>query len=653
MSTAGVTITILTAIVFMTSINSGYATNNSTRTRIMGSETDTGSVRAEEQEYMWIQGFISFDNQSHLSLYWNDSKGNCFSTFIFQCTINFTTGWEDNSSLQISTRTNNNDTWSWIYGKEIDVNPNERYELDAHMKLNEFATQSHIALEAFNETSGEWYQFEQCPSGTDGPLEWQVSSCEVTIPANTTKIRLVLNAGWSSQQNREAVTFFDAINITSTYGPESTPTIESTPAINDSRLSLEVVFEGLEDPTGLAFLGLNDMLVLEKNKGMVHRIVNGTILEDPLFDAKVVETDGMLGIAIAEGGTTTAGSNNTNVFLYYTEARTEDSSNLTEQLGNRLYRYELIDNKLVNPKLLLDLPVGPIHNAGIVMIGSDNNLYVSSGEIGSVWEGEQTSTPSKAINYENGADPDGRAGILRVTQDGRPVKGILGNTSLLDSYFAYGIRNSFGMDFDPVSGKLWDTENGPQFGDEINLVEPGFNSGWALLQGNSNMSDNPLFDPSILPPDLVDFGGKGKYGPPEFTWNISVGPTALKFFNSSKLGEEYENSMFVADFYGTIYNFKLSNDRARLFLEGQLADGQANHPDELQNITFAQGFSTITDMEVGPDGYLYVVSMDEGRIYRIVPLAESTNVGPTTGRTSSDERENHVNEDQEEVQYKN
>ena len=53
----------------------------------------------------------------------------------------------------------------------------------------------------------------------------------------------------------------------------------------------------------------------------------------------------------------------------------------------------------------------------------------------------------------------------------------------LNKYYAYGIRNSFGIDFDPVTGNLWDTENGPGFGDEINLVEPGFNSGWSRVQG--------------------------------------------------------------------------------------------------------------------------------------------------------------------------
>ena len=79
----------------------------------------------------------------------------------------------------------------------------------------------------------------------------------------------------------------------------------------------------------------------------------------------------------------------------------------------------------------------------------------------------------------NGSEPDGRAGIIRFNQDGKPLRsGIIGSAPILNMYYAYGIKNIFGFDFDPVTGKMWDTENGPTFGDEINLVEPGFNSGW-------------------------------------------------------------------------------------------------------------------------------------------------------------------------------
>ena len=59
--------------------------------------------------------------------------------------------------------------------------------------------------------------------------------------------------------------------------------------------------------------------------------------------------------------------------------------------------------------------------------------------------------------------------------------GILGASDPLNKYFAYGVRNAFGLDFDPVTNKLWDTENGPSSNDEINLADPGFNrAGWIL-----------------------------------------------------------------------------------------------------------------------------------------------------------------------------
>ena len=75
------------------------------------------------------------------------------------------------------------------------------------------------------------------------------------------------------------------------------------------------------------------------------------------------------------------------VFLYYTEAATKDGDDITEgkqPLGNRLYRYEMVNNKLVNPKLLLDLPATPgaIGNGGRIAIGPDNNVYVTIGDVG-------------------------------------------------------------------------------------------------------------------------------------------------------------------------------------------------------------------------------------------------------------------------------
>jgi glucose/arabinose dehydrogenase len=81
---------------------------------------------------------------------------------------------------------------------------------------------------------------------------------------------------------------------------------------------------------------------------------------------------------------------------------------------------------------------------------------------------------------------------------------------LIPHDYAYGIRNSFGFDFDPITGNIWDTENGPGYGDEINLVEPGFNTGWSEVTGMSSNTDD--FDPED--DDLVSFDGKGEYSHP-------------------------------------------------------------------------------------------------------------------------------------------
>ena len=402
--------------------------------------------------------------------------------------------------------------------------------------------------------------------------------------------------------------------------PQGEPTIYS-----DMSLVVETVVTGLDSPTNMAFLGPNDILVLEKNNGRVLRIIDGTMLPEPLLDVDVVANDGLLGIAVSKNET-----GPTYVFLYFTESSTEEDASSTEFVeegekidpaGNRLYRYELRNGELVNPKLLLDLPAipGPIHHGGEIIIGPDNELYVIIGDL----EGDSKDFSStKAQNYRDGPEPDGRSGILRITQDGQLVNntGILGDEHPLDLYYAYGIRNSFGMDFDPITGKLWDTENGPDYGDEINLVEPGFNSGWQFVQGLWKPKGGLPGDIALNPNDLVDFDGRGNYSAPEFIWHYIVAPTALKFLDSDKLGKKYEYNMFVGDINnGRIYHFGLSEDRTKLALNGPLADKIANSTNELQDIIFGQGFGGITDIEVGPDGYLYVVSHDHGAIYRIVP----------------------------------
>ncbi len=387
------------------------------------------------------------------------------------------------------------------------------------------------------------------------------------------------------------------------------------PRVFDSRLKVEQVVDGLELPTTMAFLGPDDFLVLEKDKGTVMRVLNGKILDNPILDVNVANfvERGLCGIAVSKNGP------NTYVFLYFTEIDGKDGDDRkgTAPIGNRLYRYEFVDNKLVNPKLLMNLPAypGPRHNGGAIEIGPDQNIYIPVGDVDGSFQANFEATQTQ--NFAGGKVADGRSGILRLTQDGKIVDdGILSDSMPLRLYYAYGIRNSFGLDFDPVTGKLWDTENGPQDGDEINLVEPGFNSGWNKIYGFSTSQKS--FDTD----ELITFDGRGHYEEPKLVWTKSVGLTAIIFLDSDKLGNQYKNDIFVGSVHnGHIYHFKLNQDRNDFSLSRGLAQRLIQNPITVgaEEVIFGAGFGGVTDLTVSPDGYLYVVSIAQGKIFRIMP----------------------------------
>jgi aldose sugar dehydrogenase len=575
--------------------------------------------------------FIFLDNNSAtirlgLPSFWKDQKSSC--SMQFECESDFSTGWNDKTSFRVTSADNVNRTRAMFYGKSIEVTPQKQYQFVSHMKLNEWARQSRVTLEGFDENTRQWKRIQECPSGVNGPIDWKEYNCHVLVPQNTTKIRPVLNAGYSADKEEQAVTWFDTIYVIRTDNPFAF----------SGGLKAELVYRGLNRPSSMEFLGVNDILVTEKNTGKVIEIKNGanrTLLD---LNVAVLGERGLLGIAVTPKPTTNQEDNdkeapdnesntvyNSNedkyVFLYFTEAKNHDGDDKegNDPIGNRLYRYELVDNTLKNPKLILDLPAGYHHNGGKILAGDDGDLYIAIGELDDI--SNKAHKSNRALNFKGEAAPDGRGGILRINYDGDGINGgIIGDEAPLDKYYAYGIRNSFGLDFDPVTGKLWDTENGPTYGDEVNLVEPGFNSGWRNVQGmwSTEADENEGVWLPERPGNLEDFDGKGKYSTPEFAWKKTVGPTALKFLTTDKLGEEYENDMLVSDVSGRVYHFDLNENRAGLLLDSPLKNKVAENNDEFNSAVFFEGQGTlITDLDIGPDGYLYLLDHTGGKIYRI------------------------------------
>ncbi|HVX03368.1 MAG TPA: PQQ-dependent sugar dehydrogenase [Nitrososphaera sp.] len=423
-----------------------------------------------------------------------------------------------------------------------------------------------------------------------------------------------------------AAFLFKTGNIAATTTTMTDEQDGSGPTLRDDTLSLDEVTSGLRFPTSMAFLDADNMLVLQKNDGQVRLVSDGKLAERPVLQVNVdyKQEQGLLGIAVWNGSS----SSSNEVFLYLTENATNGNGKIGAAVNSIYkYRYDWEQKALVNGTLILRLPgtPGPYHNGGKITIGPDGYLYAVIGDV--------TDSISPLGNEAAGKLLDNRSVIVRINREtgeapsDNPFYGIKG----LEKVYAYGIRNSFGMDFDPITKVLWMTEDGPDKYDEINVVEPGFNSGWDRLAG-------PMAKSNVTTGDLVMLKG-AHYSDPVFSWYICVGVTDIKFFDSEKLGDKYKDNVFVGDINnGNLYFFNVDQDRTGFYfssnnqpgLEDRVADpiidkATGRLDGELSSIVLGKNFGgRITDIETGPDGYLYVLTYLDGKIYRISPGGNAT-----------------------------
>lgn len=224
------------------------------------------------------------------------------------------------------------------------------------------------------------------------------------------------------------------------------------------------------------------------------------LTEEPIYEFEVNAKSerGLLGIE----------SNGRNIFVYVTEISNGDL------LKNRVYKFLWNGNELTNPKLLLDLPAlpWPNHNGGKLVLeknsnssNNDDNLYVIIGDLNHRWILQ---------NLDSHDKPDATGVILKINwEDGSAIEtNPFSSDPNTAKYFAYGIRNSFGIAIDPLRGTIWQTENGPSEYNELNIVKPGLNSGWIQVMGPMSRSETTLDDLQILPNSL--------YLDPQLSWKI-------------------------------------------------------------------------------------------------------------------------------------
>ena len=232
-------------------------------------------------------------------------------------------------------------------------------------------------------------------------------------------------------------------------------------------------------------------------------------------------------------------------------------------------------------------------------------------------------------------------------------------TANIHKVFSYGLRNSFGFDFDPKSGNLWLEQNGDDTFTELDRVEPGMNGGWIQVMGPLSRIDQfkqietTMFGGNLQqarwPPANIANSPEealarmmmlpgAHYSDPEFSWKFEVAPAGVGFMNGDGIGPQYNGDLFIGAARpflegGFLWTFNLTGNRQKIAvddprLEDRVADN-LNKPSatdaaanaqalvESESLLFGRNFGVVTDIETGPNGNLFVVSLSNGAIYEI------------------------------------
>ena len=460
-----------------------------------------------------------------------------------------------------------------------------------------------------------------------------------------------------------------------------------TPMLTDPKLAVSAVVTGLTEPTGMAFLGPQDFLVLEKSTGRVKRVQDG-LVQGVVLDLAVnfASERGLLGIALHPNF-----AHNGLVYLYWTCRGPAAGDNCedgpdTDDLarvplrGNRVDRLVwdgatlTFDRNLVrlhafqadaDQNGLFNQPLRGNHDDGKLTFGLDGKLYILIGDNGRRGWLQNLTTgtlPNGRDDQFGGPEPDDAhltGVILRLNDDGtapedNPFVAVghdLGGEvgANVQKVFAYGLRNSFGMAFDPLSGTLFTEENGDDSCTELNRVEAGFNGGWVQIIGPvERRAEYKAIETSPRyfglqqvrwpPTRIADTPEEAlsrlfllpgaHYTEPLLSRKFEVAPGGLGFVRGQGLGPEYAGDLIGGAAItrllgGQLWRLKLSSDRQDLvFSDPRLDDRVADNLDkydftERESLLFGHDFGIATDIQTGPDDSLFVVSLSNGAIYEI------------------------------------
>jgi glucose/arabinose dehydrogenase len=440
------------------------------------------------------------------------------------------------------------------------------------------------------------------------------------------------------------------------------------PTMVDPNLAVRTAVSGLSQPISLAFVGPSEMLVLEKATGRVQRVAGGAVQGTALDLAVNSGSErGLLGIALHPRFPADPG-----VYLYWTESSTGADTTVLSQtplLGNRVDRFVWNGSTLTFDRNLIRIraiqqdagqPERGNHDGGVLTFGRDGKLYVFTGDVGrrgnlqNLVCGPTATCPGPIVPDDQfgGPAPDDahRTGVvLRLNDDGTTptdnpffaagatMGGEVGAN--VQRIFSYGHRNSFGMAVDRRSGSLWLEENGDDSFSELNRVEPGMNGGWVQVAGpieriaqfkeiETTFGGRNLQQLRWPPENIADTPSEARsrlfmlpgarYVDPAFSWKWEVAPAGLGFLESRFMGAA--TPLLEG---GYLFRFNLTGNRRTVAVDSRtladrVADNLAKHElTESETLLAGRDFGVGTDIDTGPNGNLFVVSLTNGAVYEI------------------------------------
>ncbi len=433
--------------------------------------------------------------------------------------------------------------------------------------------------------------------------------------------------------------------------------------VNDPNITVTPIVSGLNQPISMAFLGPNDFFVCEKATGQVKHVVNGTVVGTVLdLAVNSASERGLLFITLHPLFPIVP-----SVYIYSTESSTGvDSPNLADVnlMSNRVDRFIWNGSTLTFANNLLTLrsyqadanqPLRGNHNGGVIRFGPDGKLYIvigDQGRRGYLQNNKQGPNPDDQFGGPFPDDAHTTGVIYRLNEDGTtPTDNpffSLHYSPRVDKIYMYGLRNSFGMAFDPITGNLWTQENGDDSFDEMNRVEPGMNGGWVQICGPVKRvqqfhdiettlpgrlqqlrwpPERIATDPNLALRRLFVLPGS-HYKDPEFSWKYAVAQGGINFVNTGALGPEWTQTMLVGAARtnlagGYLFRFNFTKDRKHyVFTDSRLDDLVADNGfkfdiTESESLKVGQGFGIVPDIETSPTGTVVLCSLDQGVIYEL------------------------------------